>query len=82
MRFYVKALWDDEAKVFYSESDIVGLHIEAATIEDFVVVMEDLAPQMVLENHMTKQDIAKKSILEMISSIIFQPPSNGSIAAA
>lgn len=82
MRFYVKALWDNEAKVFYSESDIVGLHIEAATIEDFVGVMEDLAPQMVFENHVTKQDIAKKSLLEMVSSIIFQPPSNGSVAAA
>lgn len=81
MRFYVKALWDDEAGVFYSESDIVGLHIEAATIEDFVATMEELAPQMVVENHVSKQDIAKKSLLEMISSIIFQPPNHGSAVA-
>ena len=81
MRFYVKALWDDEAGVFYSESDIVGLHIEAATIEDVVATMEELAPQMVVENHVSKQDIAKKSLLEMISSIIFQPPNHGSAVA-
>jgi len=81
MRFYVKALWDDEAEVFYSESDIVGLHIEAATIDEFVSTMEELAPQMVVENHVTKQDFAKKSPLEMVSSIIFQRPSHGSAAA-
>jgi len=81
MRFYVKALWDEEAGVFYSESDIVGLHIEAATIEDFVATMEELAPQMVVENHVTKQDLTKKSLLEMISSIVFQPPNHGAAVA-
>ena len=35
MNFFVKAVWDEEAKVFYSDSDIVGLHIEAETIEGF-----------------------------------------------
>ena len=82
MRFYVKALWDEDAKVFYSESDIVGLHIEAVTIAEFIELMEDLAPQMVLDNHVSKQDLAKKSLIDMVSSIIFQPPSHGSFAAA
>ena len=81
MRFYVKALWDDEAGVFYSESDIVGLHIEAVTIDEFVAVMEEMAPQMVVDNHVSKQDPAKKSLLETVSSIIFQPPIHGSAAA-
>ena len=31
--FYVRALWDEEAKRFYSESDIHGLHIETDTVE-------------------------------------------------
>ena len=31
MNFFVKAVWDEEAKVFYSDSDIVGLHIEFAS---------------------------------------------------
>ena len=81
MRFYVKALWDDEAKVFYSESDIVGLHIEAATIVEFVSTMEESAHQMIVENHVTKQDFAQKSLLEMMSSVIFQPPSHVSAVA-
>ena len=30
--FRVKAVWDVAAKVFYSQSDIEGLHIEAADL--------------------------------------------------
>ena len=33
--YYVKALWDDEAQVFWSESDIKGLHIEPGTLAEF-----------------------------------------------
>ena len=29
--YSVTAHWDDEANVFYSVSDIIGLHIEAST---------------------------------------------------
>lgn len=44
--FNVTARWDDEAGVFYSDSDIVGLHIEARTIEEFEAVMMDVAPSL------------------------------------
>lgn len=44
--FNVTAHWDDEAGVFYSDSDIVGLHIEARTIEEFEAVMMDVAPSL------------------------------------
>jgi hypothetical protein len=33
--FTVAAVWDDEAGVCYSDSDISGLHIEADTLEEF-----------------------------------------------
>lgn len=49
--FNVTAHWDEDAKVFYSESDIIGLHIEAATIEEFESVMVDVAPGLVIANH-------------------------------
>lgn len=49
--FNVTAHWDDEARVFYSESDIVGLHIEAATIEDFEAVMNEVVPDLMAANH-------------------------------
>ena len=32
---YVNAVWDKEAGVFYSRSNIKGLYIEAPTIEEF-----------------------------------------------
>ena len=36
--FVVSSIWDAEAKVYYSESEIVGLHIEAATLDEFEAV--------------------------------------------
>ncbi|MEP2889732.1 DUF1902 domain-containing protein [Tateyamaria sp.] len=81
MRFYIKALWDEESGVFYSESDIMGLHIEAETVEEFQAIMKDLAPVMIMENHVSKKDFSKKSILDMIPSIFFTPPSLGNAAA-
>ena len=51
MNFFVKAVWDEEAKVFYSDSDIVGLHIEAETIEEFREILVDIAPELIPANH-------------------------------
>lgn len=48
--YYVKALWDDEAKVWVSESNIPGLVIEADTIADFEKLMNELAPDMLSAN--------------------------------
>ena len=50
MSFFVKAVWDAEAGVFYSDSNIIGLHIEAETIEEFCEIMADLAPELILAN--------------------------------
>ena len=33
--FFVEALWDDEAQVYFSKSDIPGLNIEATTLGKF-----------------------------------------------
>ncbi len=48
--FYVKAKWDDEAKVYYSETNVPGLNIEAETLKGFLELAEDLAPQMLEAN--------------------------------
>ena len=48
--FYVKALWDPEAKVFYSETDIPGLTVEASDVAAFKALVMDLAPDMLAEN--------------------------------
>lgn len=78
--FVVKAVWDDEAKVFCSESDIVGLHIEAATIEEFEKAMHDNALGLILENHIKPSDLVKKRIKDLIPMVFWERPAQ-SIAA-
>ena len=48
--YYIKALWDAQANVWYSESDIPGLVIEAYTLGEFEKLMMELAPEMLAEN--------------------------------
>ena len=48
--YYVKALWDPESEVWYSESDIPGLVVEANTLSEFEKLMMELAPEMLAEN--------------------------------
>jgi hypothetical protein len=72
--FSVTAHWDDEAKVFYSKSDIIGLHIEAATIEEFEAVMMDVAPGLVIANHVSKAELASAAPEDLIPAILWQRP--------
>jgi Domain of unknown function (DUF1902) len=72
--YSIKALWDDEAKVFISESDIIGLHIEADTIEEFEAVMHDVALELILENHISAPDMVSKPIKEWAPAILWQRP--------
>ena len=48
--FKVTAVWDADAKVFTSSSDIPGLVVEADTFEEFVSLVEVLAPEMLAAN--------------------------------
>jgi Domain of unknown function (DUF1902) len=48
--FTVTAIWDPEAKVFTSQSDIPGLVVEAATFEELVDLVEALAPEVIAAN--------------------------------
>ena len=50
--FYIRACWDDEAKVYYSESDITGLHIEAESLEEFESVMMEAASELIMDNRL------------------------------
>ena len=49
--FTVKAIWDNEAQVFYAQSDIGGLHIEVASLDEFEEIMLDTAPELIMVNH-------------------------------
>ena len=48
--FNISAIWDDEGGVFYSLSDIPGLHVESQTFDEFVSLVRDLAPDVVAQN--------------------------------
>ena len=57
--FYIKAVYDAEAKVYYTESDIFGLHTEADSLEfeDYWVKAIDCAVFLLKENHQVTEDI-------------------------
>lgn len=48
--YYVKAIWDEDASVWCSESNIPGLVIEADTLSEFESLMNELAPEMLATN--------------------------------
>lgn len=70
--FTVVAKWDEDAQVFYSESDIIGLHIEAATIEEFQLMVQREAPDLIVANHISKPELARSNIRDLIPAIFLQ----------
>lgn len=74
--FTVTALWDAEAQVFCSQSDIIGLHIEAPTVDEFEAVMLEVAPGLVIANHFTKQEIQSAAAEDLIPTIVWQRPAS------
>lgn len=48
--FYVKAIWDSEAEVWCSESDIPGLALQSETLEEFEDLIRHFAPDLLASN--------------------------------
>jgi hypothetical protein len=48
--FTVTAVWDPDAEVFTTVSDIPGLVVEAATFEELVDLVRSLAPEVIAAN--------------------------------
>ncbi len=48
--YFVEAVWDAEASVWVSDTNIPGLVIEADTLAEFEQVMNALAPEMLAVN--------------------------------
>ena len=48
--YYVKAVWEPEARVWISDTDVPGLVLEADTLAEFEALMMQLAPEMLSEN--------------------------------
>ena len=46
--FKIKAVWDEEASVWYvAETNVPGLHAEAETQEELLEVLRELIPELV-----------------------------------
>lgn len=72
--FYVRALWDDDVKRWYSESDIHGLAIETDTLDEFEEVLFDVAADLIIANHLSKDDIASMPLRELMPAIVWERP--------
>lgn len=71
--FYIAAMWDDEAGVFVSDSDIQGLHIEAETLDEFERLMTEHAPELAIQNHiMNQRNASKLSLRELVPTIFWR----------
>jgi Domain of unknown function (DUF1902) len=72
--FSVRAVWDPEAKVYYSESDIFGLHIETKSLDEFEEVMMAEGVNLILDNHISPEDLAATPLRDLVPAIVWQRP--------
>ena len=79
--FYVKALWDDESKVWYSETDIEGLFINTKDLDEFEVVINEFAGELILENHWKHESVSLDLIATTVPIILWQRPTESRQAA-
>ena len=70
--YRVKAVWDPDAEVFLSVSDIDGFHIEASDLEEFEAVMMDVAPELIVLHHRTATGNDVCSSEESLPVILWQ----------
>jgi hypothetical protein len=48
--FYVNAIWDDEAGVWCSDTNVPGLTIETETLGEFEALIRELVPELLANN--------------------------------
>jgi hypothetical protein len=72
--FYVRPVWDDEAKTYYTDSDILGLAIETPSLDEFEELVAELGPMMIMANHRTAEDAAEIPTIDLVPTIVFQKP--------
>lgn len=72
--FAVRAIWDEAARVYYAESDIIGLHIEAPTLDEFEAVLMEVAPELVVANHVSAEDLRSTPLKDLIPAILWERP--------
>jgi hypothetical protein len=73
-------VWDGDAQVYVAESDILGLHIEAATIDEFEAIMRDVATDLVIANHIGAEQLSSLPLRDLIPTIVWERPNQDLLA--
>lgn len=68
--FNVRAIWDANAGVWITESDIMGLHVEAQTLPELQDHIREYAADLIVANHLTAADMAKIPLRDLIPAIV------------
>lgn len=71
--YFVRAIWDSDAKTYYSESDIDGLHIETPSLDEFAELVAELGPDMLAANHLKPRD-PSAPLTELVPTIVLYRP--------
>lgn len=67
-------MWDEDANVFYPESDIIGLHAEAPTFAEFEAVLMEVAPDLIVANHVSSADFDSTPLHDLMPAIVLEMP--------
>ena len=68
--FSVQAIWDEEEQIWFCESDIIGLHVEAASLEEFYDLVNEFASDLIVSNHYSESDLSGTSLRDLIPSVV------------
>ena len=68
--FQVKAIWDEENAVWFSESDIIGLHVEAETLDAFYALVNEFASDLIVSNHYSESDLSGVELRDVIPAVV------------
>ena len=71
--YTVRPIWDEETATYSVESDIDGLFIETKTVEEAREVVLDVAPDLIVHNHMSDKDRANADLSAILPLIVFLP---------
>lgn len=72
--YYVLPVWDDEAQVWVTDSDILGLHVEAETLERFFEEVDLFARDLIVENHLSDDAVGDRPLAQVIPAIRYHAP--------
>ncbi|MEL6550692.1 MAG: DUF1902 domain-containing protein [Pseudomonadota bacterium] len=73
-RFYAKPIWDPEAEVWISDSNIIGLHLEAKTLAEFEELVDEFAAELILSNHFRGKLPSDENLGSWLPTVVINQP--------